>query len=104
MPTRANGTTLVTGPAHAPPVRWKITGMPLSRTPPVCCHRVEITDGKVEMRRGRGGHPCDPDLSVVGLWRCPECGQGWEIHGVAGVDVRARKVSRVAWFFVNLLR
>lgn len=56
------------------------------------------------MSRGRGGHRCDPDLSVVGLWRCPDCGQGWEIYGVAGADVRARKVSRVAWFFVNLLR
>jgi hypothetical protein len=56
------------------------------------------------MRRGRGGHPCDPDTSVIGLWECPECGQGWEIHGVAGSDVRVRRVSRVAWFFVNLLR
>ncbi|CAM02796.1 hypothetical protein A8924_3915 [Saccharopolyspora erythraea NRRL 2338] len=54
------------------------------------------------MRKGRRGHPCDPDTSRIGLWRCDQCGQQWEIHGVEG-DVRVRRVSRVAQFFMWLL-
>lgn len=55
------------------------------------------------MRRGRRGHPCEPDLSRMGPWTCPGCGQQWEIHGIAGTDVRARRVNRLAWFFAKLL-
>ena len=55
------------------------------------------------MHRGRRGHPCEPDLSRMGLWTCPDCSQQWEIHGIAGTDVRARRVSRLAWFFAKLL-
>lgn len=55
------------------------------------------------MRRGRGGHACEPDLTRMGLWNCETCGQQWEIHGIAGTDVRVRRVSRVAWFFAKLL-
>lgn len=42
----------------------------------------------------------------MGPWQCPECGQHWEIHGIAGQNVRnvrIRKVSRVAWFFAKWL-
>jgi hypothetical protein len=39
----------------------------------------------------------------MGLWRCEECGQYWEIHGVAGQHIQVRRVSRVAWFFAKLL-
>ncbi|WP_192827138.1 hypothetical protein [Actinopolyspora erythraea] len=53
------------------------------------------------MRRGRNGHPCEPDTSRIGLWRCEECGQQWEIHGVAD-NPRVRKVSRIGWFFAKL--
>lgn len=59
--------------------------------------------GRDRMHRGRRGHPCEPDLSRMGLWTCPDCGQQWEVHGIAGTDVRARRVSRLAWFFVKLL-
>jgi hypothetical protein len=54
------------------------------------------------MKRGRGGHDCQPDTARMGLWRCEACGQQWEIHGVAGHNVRVRRVSRVAWFFIKL--
>ncbi|MGP4018987.1 hypothetical protein [Saccharopolyspora sp. 5N708] len=54
------------------------------------------------MRRGRRGHPCEPDITRIGLWRCPECRQLWEIHGVAG-NPRIRKVSRIGWFLAKLL-
>ncbi|WP_037331720.1 hypothetical protein [Saccharopolyspora rectivirgula] len=55
------------------------------------------------MRRGRRGHPCQVDTSQIGMWTCPECGQKWEVHGVAGQVVKVRRVSRIAWFFVRLL-
>ncbi len=54
------------------------------------------------MKKGRRGHPCQPDTSQLGVWRCDVCGQDWEIHGIAGNDVRVRKVSRVGWFIVKL--
>ena len=56
------------------------------------------------MKRGRRGHPCEPDTSTMGPWQCPECGQHWEIHGIAGTNiqhVRVRRVNRVAWFFAK---
>jgi hypothetical protein len=55
------------------------------------------------MAQWQADHRCDPDTSRLGLWRCEVCGQCWEIHGVADQDIRARKVSRLAWFFVKLL-
>ncbi|WP_433868580.1 hypothetical protein [Saccharopolyspora sp. CA-218241] len=55
------------------------------------------------MRRGRRGHPCEPDSSRIGMWRCDDCGQLWEIHGVAGQHVRVRRVSRVGSFLTKLL-
>lgn len=36
------------------------------------------------------------------MWQCAECGQYWEIHGVAG-DARVRRRSRIAWFLARLL-
>ncbi|TWF96002.1 hypothetical protein [Saccharopolyspora dendranthemae] len=53
------------------------------------------------MRRGRRGHPCEVPTQI-GLWRCPECGQQWEIHGIEG-NPQIRKVSRVGWFVAKLL-
>ncbi len=41
-------------------------------------------------------------MSDMGLWHCPECGQQWEIHGVAG-NLRARRVSRIGSFLARLL-
>ncbi|WP_258341122.1 hypothetical protein [Saccharopolyspora gregorii] len=55
------------------------------------------------MRRGRRGHPCEPDASRLGPWFCPECGQEWEIHGVAGGRPKVRRVSRVAKFVATWL-
>ncbi|GAA2794392.1 hypothetical protein [Saccharopolyspora taberi] len=54
------------------------------------------------MRRGRRGHPCEPDTSRIGLWRCEECKQLWEIHGVEGAP-KVRRVSRIGQFFAWLL-
>lgn len=54
------------------------------------------------MRRGRRGHPCEVDTSHMGLWRCPECGQQWEVHGVADRP-RVRRVSRIGWFLARML-
>ena len=38
----------------------------------------------------------------MGIWICPDCRQEWEIYGIAGHDVKLRRVSRVgkviAWF------
>jgi hypothetical protein len=55
------------------------------------------------MRRGKRGHECEVDLSRIGLWRCEVCGQDWEIHGIAGHDVRARRISRIAKVIISLL-
>ncbi|MEU6130226.1 hypothetical protein ABZ805_13735 [Saccharopolyspora sp. NPDC047091] len=55
------------------------------------------------MRRGRRGHPCEPDASRLGPWYCPECGQEWEIHGVAGGRPKIRRVGRVAKFVATWL-
>ncbi|MFC7340247.1 hypothetical protein [Saccharopolyspora griseoalba] len=54
------------------------------------------------MRRGRRGHPCAVEARQIGLWKCPECGQQWEIHGVESAP-KIRKVSRVGWFIAKLL-
>lgn len=54
------------------------------------------------MQKGRKGHPCQPDLSNTGLWRCEDCGQEWEVRGIAGHKVQARKVSTVAKWIIRL--
>lgn len=54
-------------------------------------------------RTGRRGHECEVDKSQIGLWHCEICGQDWEIHGVAGHDLRVRRISRVAKVIMSLL-
>ena len=50
------------------------------------------------MQRGRRGHPCEVDTTRLGPYQCPECGQHWEVNGIAGFEPKVRRVSRVAWF------